>query len=223
MVRDLRAEQRERLVAEFEQRAMELWQLQQPETSPFAVESVIPSDRAMAKAELNEWLTHRSSLIMALFNVPPPRRVAFDARVMDWDNAAWREYLSYPHWEAERCPCSKFHHATRLRNAMTNAERTLWHSLEQRVGGYRFAPQVIVRGWIVDFLAIDAGLAVEVDGQSHLERRAYDEVRDGVLNRAGIRVERFDNDEIAANLDSVLTRIAHAVSGPTLWQRLGIT
>ncbi len=89
--------------------------------------------------------------------------------------------------------------ARQMRKEPTDAERRLWSILRgKQLDGFRFRRQVPVRGYIVDFLCLSAGLAVEADGDSHgdPEERAKDEARTAVLAAAGIRVLRFDNRDV---------------------------
>jgi very-short-patch-repair endonuclease len=44
--------------------------------------------------------------------------------------------------------------------------------------GVRFRRQVVVHGYIVDFFAPSAGLAVEADGAQHTRQRGADKRRD---------------------------------------------
>ncbi|MDD4319617.1 MAG: DUF559 domain-containing protein [Candidatus Peribacteraceae bacterium] len=54
-------------------------------------------------------------------------------------------------------------------------------------------------------------LIIELDGPVHMRRKEYDADRDACLRDAGYRVLRFLNDEVSADLPSVLRRIEEAV------------
>ena len=71
-----------------------------------------------------------------------------------------------------------------LRRKMTLAERRLWKVRRQQV----------IAGYVVDFYCNTAKLAIEVDGGVHGEQTNYDELRDGVLARNGVRVVRIVNE-----------------------------
>jgi len=68
--------------------------------------------------------------------------------------------------------------ARRLRREMTFAERLLWSRLRRRqVAGYKFWRQVVLGGYIVDFLCWEKRVVVEVDGESHRDTEGHDRVR----------------------------------------------
>jgi len=68
--------------------------------------------------------------------------------------------------------------------------------------------------YIVDFCCPEARLIVELDGGQHALRRAGDATRTDLLKAPGYRVLRFWNNELLANTDGVLFRIAEAVRDP---------
>lgn len=91
-----------------------------------------------------------------------------------------------------------------LRKKMTPAEARLWvHLRELRPEGLHFRRQAPRRGYILDFVCLDRGLIVEVDGGSHHDedRARKDRVRDAVLAREGFYTLRVSN---AAVRDRVL-------------------
>ena len=100
--------------------------------------------------------------------------------------------------------------ARSLRRNATNAERRLWQGLRRKqVADFRFRRQVILGGFIADFVSFDARLVVEVDGATHStdEEIAYDAARSAALIAQGYAVLRFMNDEVYHNLDGVLETI----------------
>jgi very-short-patch-repair endonuclease len=83
-------------------------------------------------------------------------------------------------------------------------ESILWRILRNRLaGGFKFRRQHPVGSYIVDFACVACKLAVEVDGESHLSRRRYDEQRTRFLEASGWRVLRFWNTEIYDDLEPV--------------------
>jgi very-short-patch-repair endonuclease len=102
------------------------------------------------------------------------------------------------------------HIARSLRRNATNAERTLWEGLRRtQVAGFRFRRQVVIGGFIADFVAFDARLVVEVDGATHstdAEIKA-DAIRSAAIVADGFTILRFTNDEVYRNLDGVLDTI----------------
>jgi len=62
---------------------------------------------------------------------------------------------------------------------------------------------------------VECGLVIELDGESHYTPYAhlYDDPRTEYLEKQGLRVIRFENREIAENLDGVLETIRRWVKG----------
>jgi adenine-specific DNA-methyltransferase len=97
-------------------------------------------------------------------------------------------------------------HARRLRQGSTDAERLLWWKLRNRqLGGFKFRRQVTIGSYVVDFLCVEAGLAVEADGGQHTVDR--DAKRSAYLEARGLRVLRFWNNEVLGNPEGVLETI----------------
>ncbi len=101
--------------------------------------------------------------------------------------------------------------AKELRRDMTDAERALWQRLRcNQLDGLHFRRQQVIDGFIVDFYCHSKGVVVEVDGGLHHQQQSYDAQRDRVLCQRGLRVLRFTNDEVSADVAAVLKRIAAA-------------
>jgi very-short-patch-repair endonuclease len=58
--------------------------------------------------------------------------------------------------------------------------------------------------YIVDFLAVDALLVIELDGGQHSEQTDYDEKRTAWLKQQGYRVLRFWNNHVLTNTEGVI-------------------
>lgn len=86
---------------------------------------------------------------------------------------------------------------------MTPAGRKLWAVL--RGLPVRFRRQRPIGRYIVDFYCAEAGLVIEVDGESHYssEGRAHDAKHTECLQRLGLRVLRFSNLETLTNPQGV--------------------
>ncbi|MCC6130992.1 MAG: endonuclease domain-containing protein [Acidobacteria bacterium] len=100
--------------------------------------------------------------------------------------------------------------ARELRRSETDAEEVLWASLRDRkLGGMKFRRQHPFDMFILDFFCPEKGLCVEVDGSIHGEKdqKARDAERDAVLRARGVKVLRFRNEEVEADLPSVLEAI----------------
>jgi very-short-patch-repair endonuclease len=77
----------------------------------------------------------------------------------------------------------------------------------RQLAGLKWRRQVPVDVYFADFLCKEARLVVELDGEAHLGRDAYDRARTRAIQACGYQVIRFTNDEVAADLDDVLRRI----------------
>ena len=96
---------------------------------------------------------------------------------------------------------------------MTPAEGLLWRALRSRQLGAKFRRQHPVGPYIADFYSREAGLVIEVDGETHYtpEGEAHDEKRDAYLTGLGLAVLHFINPEITRQLEGVLEAIAEAI------------
>ena len=100
-----------------------------------------------------------------------------------------------------------------LRRRQTDAERRLWaHLRDRRLLGVKFARQVSIGPYIVDFSCRERKLIVELDGGQHVAHADYDGGRTEFLRALGYRVLRFWDNDALANTDGVLQRIAETVS-----------
>ena len=97
-----------------------------------------------------------------------------------------------------------------LRRNLTLAELILWEKLRDRkIFNTKFRKQHPIKFFIVDFYCHEYKLVIEVDGDIHNDEISseYDLNRTAELNKFGIRVIRFTNDQIIYNLDRVITKI----------------
>jgi very-short-patch-repair endonuclease len=103
--------------------------------------------------------------------------------------------------------------ARRLRRDETLAERLLWEELrDRRLGGFKWKRQVPRVGYVVDFCCNAARLAVEIDGWVHeyiLGRAQADLLRTQALEREGLRIVRFTNQEVIDKRSMVCEVILH--------------
>ena len=105
-------------------------------------------------------------------------------------------------------------HAKRMRNQLTDAERTLWTFLQQSNLGKPFRRQHIIANSIADFVCLPAQLVVEVDGGYHDEIRQqyHDTLRTNEIEKLGFRVIRFTNKDVMTDIDNVLETIKNNIS-----------
>jgi len=97
-----------------------------------------------------------------------------------------------------------------LRNSLTAAEAVLWKSLQGRqLLGKKFRRQVSIGRYIVDFYCPECGLVIELDGERHFSITIdeYEAERTKYLEEEGLRVIRFENQELYDDLEGVLETI----------------
>ncbi|MBU1356389.1 MAG: DUF559 domain-containing protein [Candidatus Edwardsbacteria bacterium] len=103
--------------------------------------------------------------------------------------------------------------AKAFRKEMTLAEKCFWNACRKhQIANLHFRRQQIIHGFIADFYCNQLNLVVEIDGGIHEEQKDYDTLRDQIINRHGIRVLRFSNEEVMNNMDMVIKQI---LSDPT--------
>jgi crossover junction endodeoxyribonuclease RuvC len=87
---------------------------------------------------------------------------------------------------------------------MTEAEKIMWSKLgDRRLDAARFKRQKPIAGYIVDFVAPDLKLTVEIDGGQHAQRVEQDAARTRVLEESGYHVVRFWNHDVLRNIEGV--------------------
>ena len=102
--------------------------------------------------------------------------------------------------------------ARALRRHSTDAERLLWSRLRgRRFAGIKFKRQVPIANYIVDFVALDLKLVIEVDCGQHDARAPLDAERTRILEEWGYHVVRFWNNDVLGNMDGVLEAILQEI------------
>ena len=93
-----------------------------------------------------------------------------------------------------------------MRKFATEAESILWEYLRAKQLGKTFKRQHIIGDYIADFVCLESGLIVELDGGYHKlpEQQINDELRTEWLEKHGFRVIRFKNEELLTNIDHCL-------------------
>ncbi len=95
-----------------------------------------------------------------------------------------------------------------LRRALSPPEARLWTCLRrQALGGLKFRRQHPIGPYVLDFYCPEACLAVEVDGQQHLDGGDHDARRDHWLATQDVAVIRIPAEDVRTNLDAILTFI----------------
>ena len=91
----------------------------------------------------------------------------------------------------------------------TEAETILWNLLKGNNLGLHFRRQHIILDYIVDFICLEKGLVIELDGGYHNDpdQAKYDKQRTDHLKQLGYTELRFANEELLTNPDAVIARI----------------
>lgn len=97
-----------------------------------------------------------------------------------------------------------------LRKNSTPQEIILWSRLKNNnFKNLKFRRQYNIGKYIVDFICLEKRLIIELDGWQHKEenQERYDEERTKYLERQGLKVIRFWNNDINNNLTGVFLKI----------------
>ena len=104
-----------------------------------------------------------------------------------------------------KLPEELLQHAKSMRNQATDAENLMWRLLRNRaLGGAKFRRQHLIGRYIVDFYCDESHLVIELDGSQHLEQQNYDEQRTAYLQKQGLGVLRFWNNQVLNETELVL-------------------
>ena len=141
----------------------------------------------------------------------------------------WGEACSFAQvWGAHTADSTQYsllkENAKANRKNPTEAESVMWDMLKGNNLGYHFRRQHIILDYIVDFICLEKGLVIELDGGYHNdpEQKEYDERRTVHLQRLGYTELRFKNEELLCNPDSVIQKITETLEQlPSLQGRGG--
>jgi len=93
------------------------------------------------------------------------------------------------------------------RNNPTEAENMLWQLLRGEQTGFKIRRQHAIGQYIADFVSLQKGLIIELDGHHHKLNKEADDARTEVLNHLGFEVIRFMNDTVLSNPQNVANQI----------------
>ena len=105
-----------------------------------------------------------------------------------------------------------------LRKDSTPAEKKLWHEIRNRkLSGWKFLRQHPIfydlngkeSFFIVDFYCHEKKLIIELDGEIHKRQLIQDAERTDILEKLGLNVIRFRNEEVETDIKKVLRRIVN--------------
>jgi cyclase len=107
-----------------------------------------------------------------------------------------------------------FKRAEELRKNQTADEKLLWLHLKRNKLGVRFKRQHPIWMYIADFYCHELKLVIEVDGSIHNVKEVMenDMIRQEDIISFGIRVIRFTNKEIRADITSVIEKIQSIIN-----------
>ena len=98
---------------------------------------------------------------------------------------------------------------------MTETEKILWEKLKDRnVFKARFRRQHPIAIFIVDFYCHEYKLAIEIDGEIHLKNEVneYDDGRNYDIEKFGIKILRFTNNEVFTDLEKIIKEILKTIA-----------
>lgn len=100
------------------------------------------------------------------------------------------------------------------RKNQISAEQKIWSELlrNRQLLGYKFLRQKPIDGYILDFYCSALGLVIEIDGDSHTNREAYDTERTRILQTYGLQVIRYTNEEVLFNLEGVCQHLTTLIA-----------
>jgi very-short-patch-repair endonuclease len=94
---------------------------------------------------------------------------------------------------------------------MTPSEKKLWAALrDRRFVHLKFRRQQPIGPFIADYCCWDQKVILELDGDSHAGKEAYDRRRKEWLERAGWKVVHIWDSEVFGNIDGVMQTIFSA-------------
>ena len=100
--------------------------------------------------------------------------------------------------------------ARQLRNNSTKAEIILWQKLKRKqMYSYDFHRQKPIDNYILDFYCYELELGIEIDGYSHQFLEVYnkDLIKERRLNKLGINLLRFSDEQVLKDILNVLRTI----------------
>ena len=83
------------------------------------------------------------------------------------------------------------------------------------MAGFKFRRQYSISPYIVDFVCLEAGLVIEVDGGQHMTDAHRDRARDRFIEKQKFRVIRFWDNDVLLRADDVLEAILLQLNRPS--------
>ncbi len=96
--------------------------------------------------------------------------------------------------------------AKQLRKQGVLSEVLLWQKIKNKSLGVEFHRQLPIDNFIVDFYCQELMLAIEIDGNSHLNAdvQINDDARQKTIEKLGVTFIRFNDFDVKKNMSRVL-------------------
>ncbi len=160
-----------------------------------SAENEFPSPGGVARSAGNEFPSPGGVARSAGNEFPSPGGVARSAGVVR--NTKNYKQLPYNPDLKER--------AKELRKAGNLSEVLLWNEIKnKKFKGLDFDRQKIIGNYIVDFYCASQNVVIEIDGESHAEKKEYDFKRDNFLKSFNLQVIHIFDSDVKKNLDGVM-------------------
>ena len=103
-----------------------------------------------------------------------------------------------------------------LKENPTEAEKIVWEGLRNNRLNVKFRRQHIIDDYIVDFVALQERLIIEIDGGYHNtpEQQIKDQDRTAHLEALGYHLLRFTNEEVISQPNIVISKIKAHITAP---------
>ena len=106
--------------------------------------------------------------------------------------------------------------ARQLRRNQPDAEARLWRELRNRqLCGFKFRRQFPIPPYIADFVCVEAGLIVEIDGGQHHNSKERDANRSRYFAQMGYRTVRYWDNDVLLRTNEVLEAILLELNRPS--------
>ncbi len=101
----------------------------------------------------------------------------------------------------------------KLRKNQTESEKIIWEIVRNRkLKGQKFLRQHPIifpyegrkRFFVADFYCAKRNLVVEIDGKVHDDQQERDKFREHLIEKIGMKVIRFKNEEVEHDLENVI-------------------
>ncbi len=103
--------------------------------------------------------------------------------------------------------------AKSLRKQGVLSEVLLWKKIKNKTLGFEFHRQIPIDNYIVDFYCHELMLAIEIDGNSHLntEVQINDLKRQNILEKLGVVFIRFEDIDVKKNMNNVINSLQNKI------------